>query len=127
MAARVPYVNREDLPEADRDVFDAVAAERDGWAGNIFRAMANTPNLMRRFAALGAELRNRTAIDPQLRELAIVTVGRVTDAQYEFTHHWNIAIKVGVAREKLEALADFFALSIKASTRNQLRRGTCVP
>ncbi len=107
MAARVPYLNREDLAEADRVIFDNLAAERGGTVGNIFRALAHTPNLLRRFLALGGELRNATALDPKLRELAIVTVGRLTDAQYEFVHHWNIARRVGVTRERLEALADF--------------------
>jgi alkylhydroperoxidase family enzyme len=107
MAARVPYLNREDLPEADRVIFDNLAAERGGTIGNIFRALAHTPNLLRRFLALGGELRNKTALDPKLRELAIVTVGRLTDAQYEFVHHWNIARAVGVPREQLDALADF--------------------
>ena len=35
------------------------------------------------------------------------TVGRLTDAQYEFVHHWNLARRVGVSREQLEALADW--------------------
>ena len=107
MAARVPYLNREDLPEADRVIFDNLAAERGGTVGNIFRALAHTPNLLRRFLGLGGELRNKTALDPKFRELAIVTVGRLTDAQYEFVHHWNIARQVGVTREQLESLADF--------------------
>jgi uncharacterized peroxidase-related enzyme len=107
MAARVPYLNREDLAEADRAIFDNLAAERGGTVGNIFRALAHTPNLLRRFLGLGGELRNKTELDPKLRELAIVTVGRLTYAQYEFVHHWNLARQVGVTREQLEALADF--------------------
>ena len=107
MAARVPYLGREDLPEADREIFDNLAAERGGVVGNIFKALAHTPNLLRRFLALGGELRNKTALDPKLRELAIVTVGRLTDAQYEFVHHWNLARRVGIRREQLEALADW--------------------
>jgi uncharacterized peroxidase-related enzyme len=107
MAARVPYLNREDLAEADRAIFDNLAAERGGTVGNIFRALAHTPNLLRRFLGLGGELRNKTELDPKLRELAIVTVGRLTDAQYEFVHHWNLSRRVGVTREQLEALADF--------------------
>lgn len=106
MAARVPYLNREDLPEADREIFDNLTRER-GNVGNIFRALANTPNLLRRFLALGGELRNGTALDPKLRELALMTVGRLTEATYEFTHHWNLARSVGVPREQLEALADW--------------------
>ncbi len=106
MAARVPYLNRDDLPEKDREIFDNLMRER-GNVGNIFRALANTPNLLRRFLALGGELRNGTALDAKLRELALLTVGRLAEAEYEFTHHWNLARSVGLPREKLEALADF--------------------
>ena len=107
MAARVPYLNRDDLAEADRQIFDNIAAERGGVVGNIFRTLAHTPNLLSRFLALGGELRNGTALDPKLRELALLTVGRLADAQYEFVHHWNLARRVGVPREKLEALTDW--------------------
>ena len=107
MAARVPYLNRDDLPEPDREIYDNLVRERGTPVGNIFRTLANTPGLLRRFLALGGELRNRTAIDPKLRELAILTVGRIADAQYEFTHHWNLALRVGVTHDKLNALADW--------------------
>ncbi|HEY6418975.1 MAG TPA: carboxymuconolactone decarboxylase family protein [Candidatus Binataceae bacterium] len=104
--ARVPYLNREDLPEADREIFDNLSAER-GSVGNIFRTLAHTPKLLRRFLGLGGELRNGTKLDPKLRELAILTVGRLTDAEYEFVHHWNLARRAGVPREQLEALAEW--------------------
>lgn len=105
--ARVQYLDREQLTEEDREIFDRLVAERRRPVGNIFRALANTPGLLRRFLALGGELRNATALDPKLRELALMTVGRLTGAEYEFVHHWNIALRVGVAREKLEHLAEF--------------------
>jgi len=107
MAARVPYLNREDLPEAERVIFDNLAKESSGAVGNIFRVIANTPKFLRRFCSMGNQLRNKTALDPKLRELAILTVGRLTDAQYEFVHHLSIARRVGVSREQLEALADW--------------------
>ncbi len=105
--ARVPYLNREDLSEADRQIFDNLVAERKQPVGNIFRTLAHTPNLLRRFLALGGELRNGTALDAKLRELALLTVGRLTNAEYEFVHHWNLALRVGVEHAKLEALAEF--------------------
>ena len=107
MAARVPYLNREDLPEAERVIFDNLAKESGGAVGNIFRVIANTPKFLRRFCSMGNQLRNKTALDPKLRELAILTVGRLTDAQYEFVHHLSIARRVGVSREQLEAFADW--------------------
>lgn len=105
--ARLPYLTREQLLEADREIFDNLVTERKTPVGNIFRILAHTPNLLRRFLALGGELRNGTALDPKLRELALVTVGRLTGAEYEFTHHWNLARRVGVTREQLEHLDDF--------------------
>jgi len=107
MAARVPYLNREDLPEAYRVIFDNLAAGSGGTVGNLFRALAHTPKFLRRFCGMGNDLRNKTALDPKLRELAILTVGRLTDAQYEFVHHWNLARRVGISREQIEALADW--------------------
>jgi hypothetical protein len=75
MPARLPYLNREDLPEQDRELFDRISRERGGApVGNIFRTLANAPNLFRRFNALGGELRNGTELDPKLRELALMTV-----------------------------------------------------
>jgi alkylhydroperoxidase family enzyme len=110
--ARVPYLNREDLPEADREIFDRLAEERGAPVGNIFRTLAHTPNLLSRFVSLGGHLRNRTNLDPKLRELAILTVGRLTNAEYEFVHHWNIALRAGVPRQQLERLADFEAAAV---------------
>ena len=111
MAARLPYLTRNDLPEADREIFDQFIKERGAEPGHIHRVVANAPNLLRRFLGLANELRNGTQLDPKLRELALMTVGRITQADYEFTHHWNIALKVGVKREQLEQLADFESAS----------------
>jgi alkylhydroperoxidase family enzyme len=113
MAARIPYINREDLPEGERVLYDNLSKERGGGpVGNIFRALANAPNLLRRFLGLGNELRNGTQLDPKLRELALMTVGRLTNAEYEFVHHWNISLKVGIKREQLERLADFATAAV---------------
>src|SRR5215469_1168722 len=113
MAARLPYIDREDLPETDRDIYDRLVQDRGGApVGNIFRTLANAPNLFRRFNALGGELRNGTQLDPRLRELALMTVGRLTEAEYEFVHHWNISLQVGVRREQLEHLTDFESSSM---------------
>lgn len=109
--ARVPYLDREDLPEQYRKIYDDLVAERGGvW--NIFRTMAHAPGVLGRFLGLSSELRHRTKLAPQLRELAIVTVGRLADAQYEFVHHWNMALKAGVPRAKLERLADWETASV---------------
>jgi alkylhydroperoxidase family enzyme len=103
---RLPYLKREDLDPADRDIFDRIEKER-GMIHNIFRTMAYAPHLLRKFIEWSTELRFKTALDPNLRELAIMTVGRLTDANYEFTHHWNAARKLNIPAEKLAQIGEF--------------------
>jgi alkylhydroperoxidase family enzyme len=105
--ARLPYVSREDLDAEGNEVFDEHERDRGAPPMHIHRVIANAPNLLRRFSAMALELRNHTKLDPRLRELALMTVGRIAGAEYEFVHHWNIALSVGVSREQLEQLAEF--------------------
>src|ERR687887_114441 len=46
--ARVPLISRDDLPEQERAVFDRLEASRGTPTGNIWRALANAPNLLDR-------------------------------------------------------------------------------
>jgi alkylhydroperoxidase family enzyme len=96
--ARLPYLTREELPEADRDIWDKFVQARGAEPGHVHRIVANAPNLLRRFLGLADELRNGTDLDPKLRELALMTVGRIAKADYEFLHHWHLVTRWGQAR-----------------------------
>jgi len=102
--ARLPYLDRDQLPEPDRDIFDGLLAQR-GTVNNIFRIAAHSPLLLRRMLYFSDGLRNRTRLDRRFRELAILTVGRLTNAEYEYTHHQRLAKSVGVRQEQLDRLA----------------------
>lgn len=104
--ARVPYLSREDLRPEDRDIFDGLVARR-GEVINLFRALAHTPDALRRLVPFSTCVRFHLTLPPVLRELAILTVGRISGAEYEFTHHWNDARRIGIPREKLEALGAY--------------------
>ena len=102
--ARLPYLDRDQLPEPERDIFDSLLSQR-GAIGNIFRVVAHSPLLLRRMLHFSDGLRNRTKLDPRLRELAIMTVGRLTGCEYEYVHHQAFAKRVGVRPEQVERLA----------------------
>lgn len=105
--ARIPLLDREDLAPAGRAVFDRLEASRGAPAGNIWRALANAPNLLDKVLLLADELRHGTRIDKHVRELAVVMVGIASGSRYEIDHHWNAAIKAGIAPDKLAAVGDF--------------------
>src|SRR4029077_1953435 len=73
---------------------------------NIYRMLANSENAMKGFVRMGNALLNRCELDPALRELAIVRVGRLSRAAYEVFQHERIAREVGVDEAKLAALRD---------------------
>ena len=102
--ARLPYVTQEQLPESDRGLFDDILA-RFGRVNNIFRVVAHRPPLLRHFLQFGVGLRHATQLDPVLRELAILTVGRLAQCTYEVVHHSALAQRLGVRPEQIERLA----------------------
>jgi len=103
--ARVPYPNLEDLPEAERPIYQRMLRERGG--GHIWLALANAPKILDAVMTMAGALRNDTVFERRFRELGIVMVGLVTRSAYEFDHHWNAALAAGVRREQLENLAQF--------------------
>ena len=101
--ARVPYLDRADLPEDQRHVFDRIAGSR-GSVGNVFRAMLNSPGATEVVAAVGEYVRYRSTLDPIVREIAVLSTAREHDNDYEWAHHESLARDAGVRDEVIEAI-----------------------
>jgi|SRR5271166_3277099 len=120
--ARLPYLKRDEVAGDDRKFFDLAVTKPDAPGSRLFGILAYAPNLMRRFGAFGNEILNKTQLDPKLRELAISMVGFLSRSNYEFTHHWNISLQVGVQREQLEKLGEWESSAVfKDNERAVLR------
>jgi AhpD family alkylhydroperoxidase len=86
--ARVPYLEADDLDEADRALLRRPI--------NLFRALASNPDGLREFQRVGEWIRHSGQLDARLRELAILRVGYVTRCAYEFSHHVRIGREFGL-------------------------------
>jgi alkylhydroperoxidase family enzyme len=101
---RIPYLNRDDLPEESREYF-ASLQQPDGRTMNLHRVMAYRPKLMQLRTAFARALNGPdTIVPPRLRELAQLTVGRITASVYEFHHHVERAQRAGLTKEHIMAL-----------------------
>jgi alkylhydroperoxidase family enzyme len=96
--ARLPYLDRSDLPEDLQSLITPGV--------NITRAMAHSPKAARKFGALGHYIRHGSALDPRLSELAIIQVGYLTRTPYEYAHHVKIGLDFGVTEEDIRAIAE---------------------
>ena len=96
--ARVPYLDKSDLAPENQDLL----------ARNItlHRALAHSPNGLRAFGGLGQFIRHKSRLDPRLRELAILQVGYLARAPYEWSHHVKISRDFGVTDDDIRALIE---------------------
>ena len=77
--ARVPYVQREQLPPEQQKHFDSIAGSR-GRVGPNFQTLLNSPEAGGRFAAFGEYVRFHGDVPDRLKELAIITAAREANA-----------------------------------------------
>ncbi len=96
--ARVPYLEPSDLAEADRDLLKRPIT--------LFKALVNSPNAARAFHGLGDYIRYGSKLDMRLRELAILQVGWLARAPYEWSHHVKLGLDFGVSKADIQALID---------------------
>jgi 4-carboxymuconolactone decarboxylase len=78
--------------------------EANGSIGNLYRLLAHSPKLLGAWIDFAWTLRFDVESDRQLRELMIVRVAHLTQAEYEWNAHWKVALAVGVPEAKLRAL-----------------------
>lgn len=104
---RIGNASRDSVGPDQQGLFDRLEALRGKPVENVFLAVANAPALCDGVLAMAMSLRQSTLLDRQLRELAVLTVGLETQADYEVAHHWNSAVKAGLPHAKLERLAEF--------------------
>ncbi len=107
--ARVQYVERDQLNEDGQRIFDHIAETRGSIEPstpmpNSFRALMNSPRAAEAVGQLGEYLRLHTTLDPVVREIAIISVARHTNSDYEWAHHEPIAREVGVRPQVIESI-----------------------
>jgi alkylhydroperoxidase family enzyme len=120
--SRIAYASRGSVGPGHQDLFDRLEALRGNPVENIFLAIANAPDLCDGVLAMAMSLRRSRLLDRQLRELAVLTVGLETGADYEVAHHWNSAVKAGLGHEKLAALAEFETAPVFSDTERLVMR-----
>jgi 4-carboxymuconolactone decarboxylase len=100
-----PVTRRDQVAEAHRPVFDAVAEGRGSVRGP-FSILMHSPELCRRHLDVGTYLRFRSLVKPEARELAIIATAREKDCPYVWASHAPAARKAGIGDATVTAVRD---------------------
>jgi alkylhydroperoxidase family enzyme len=73
---------------------------------NIFRTLAHAQTAFRPFLRFGGAVLSKMSLDPLVREIAILTVAKEAEAEYEWIQHVAIAQHLGATDEQIAALAE---------------------
>lgn len=71
---------------------------------NIIRTVARAETCFEPFLRLGTAILTRQQLAADLRELAILRVARLSQAEYEWIQHVPLALDAGVGSEQVDAL-----------------------
>ncbi len=94
---RIPYPTDDELDDDARAILAALPPL------NIVRMFANAPAALRPLTELGQANLIHAELDPRLRQIAILTIARVSGSEYERAQHENVSRAVGLAENEIAA------------------------
>jgi alkylhydroperoxidase family enzyme len=104
--ARLPMVPAPADDPRLAALFESAAAQQ-GRVSNLYRTLANSPDMLGAWTGMAWPLRHRPSVDRRLRELGIMRVAQRSRAVYEWAHHWHLAEEFGVPEAQLRALREW--------------------
>ncbi len=116
----IPYDDQAGPPE----LVTMIRARRGGKLLNLDRMLLHSPNFAKGWNAMFAAIRNQLSLQPNLRELAIMTIGVLNKADYEWVQHEGEFLNAGGTREQLAALKDPKTAEKNAKLFSEVQRAT---
>jgi alkylhydroperoxidase family enzyme len=99
----IPYLTDEQV--GPPDLVQAIRSRRTGGKLlNLDRILLHSPNFTKGWNAQFAAIRNQLALPGNLREIAIMAIGALNHADYEWIQHEPEFLKAGGTKEQLAAI-----------------------
>jgi 4-carboxymuconolactone decarboxylase len=104
--ARVKLLEKDQADPVIKEMFQKLEDNKAPII-NLYKAVGNSPKAGRNFIRLGNAVLNPDILEPKLRELAILRVGNLLQAEYEFTKHVVIGQNTGVTMAQINDLSNW--------------------
>ena len=73
----------------------------DGRVLNIFRTLGHHPKLLKRWMVFGNHVLSKSSLSPRDREIAILRIGWLCQAEYEWGQHADISRQIGMTEAEI--------------------------
>lgn len=104
--ARVKLLEKAEVDSMVGQIYQKIE-DNGGEVINLLKALAHSPKIFRDWNRLGITLLLKGDLSHKLRELAILRVGDLARANYEWTKHVPIAMQAGASQEQIDALTNW--------------------
>ncbi|MGP1679645.1 MAG: carboxymuconolactone decarboxylase family protein [Burkholderiales bacterium] len=105
MIKRKQRIAMRDLTQLTGEEADTAAKNRLGGRDlNIFRVMMNHPKLTRRWTVFAGHVLQKQTVPLRERELLILRIGWLNQAEYEWAQHVEIAKRSGITDAEIERI-----------------------
>jgi alkylhydroperoxidase family enzyme len=118
----LPYVN-EDAVEP-KELVEAIRTRRGGKLLNLDRILLHSPNYAKGWNGMFAAIRNQLSLPGKLRETAIMAIGVINDAEYEWAQHEKEYLAAGGTQAQLARMKDMAAAMKDAKLFDEAERAT---
>ena len=98
----VPYVERSELPEAYRYLYD----ENENGELNVYRALGNNPELLRSLMRWGTTVVASSGLPRSDAEIVLLATGRALGSRYLWDLHVPLALESGLDRSTVRAVGE---------------------
>ena len=103
MIQRRQRVPMRDLSQLSGEDADTAAKHRvNGRDLNLFKVLMHHPDLVRRWAVFAGHVLRKQTLPPRERELLILRIGWLNQAEYEWAQHVEIAKREGISAAEIE-------------------------
>jgi 4-carboxymuconolactone decarboxylase len=107
MIKRKQRIPMRDLGSLSGEDADTAAKNRMGGRDlNIFRVLMNHPKLTRRWTVFAGHVLHKQTLPVRERELLILRIGWLNQAEYEWAQHVEIAKRAGITEAEIERVTE---------------------
>jgi alkylhydroperoxidase family enzyme len=99
---RIAPVPKESWNEAQREFLEPL--DQAGRLYNVFSTLANHPELYRDWTTFASYILRRSTLSPRDREILILRIGSLCQAEYEWGQHVRIGKQAGLTDEEIRRI-----------------------